>query len=248
MSMHPSRPPPLRTSSTYDDDDTFHSVGLNLLSLYEGLGMSAEQVILATLINPKQRVSFLEALCVRLDRSSISNQQLLQALDQTFGKALQDLVQAESKETAENGGVYCFYGNNPVAPRHTSTNVPRRLSHPSQQQHHLGGGRNAFPEQPEISMSSSGSSVMSLGGKSHHSHHSSGSNTGNKSKKTTPRRFFPDDCYSFFRSKRRVQNIDWSLAEAVKQVEHLQLDGMVTSPPATTSSKNTYEPPRSTTS
>ena len=255
MSTHALRPPPLRTSNTFDDDETFQNVSLNLLARYESLGMSAKQVLLATLISPKHRASFWEGLCVRLNRSNNSNHELIRALEQTFGKELHDLVQAESKDAAESAGAYSFYSNNPLAPRHTSvTTVPRRPSLPSQRLHQGGGGAApVVPEQPEISMSSSSGS-MSLGGKSQYSQHSSSSYTGNnninRTKKPTPRRFFPDDCYSFFRSKRRVQNIDWKLAEAVKQVEHLQLDGMATSPAVTNNNNNSnnnnqyaYEPP-----
>jgi hypothetical protein len=64
------RPPPLRTSNTYDDDDTFSNVSLNLLSRHEGLGLSAAETILATLISPKQRTSYYDGLCVRMDRFS----------------------------------------------------------------------------------------------------------------------------------------------------------------------------------
>lgn len=164
---------------------------------------------------------------MRLDRNTHNNQQLLQALDKTFGKDLQELVQAESKDGAGSssggGGPYYhpYSSNNPVAPRHTTTTASRR--HSQQEQH-----PNQGPDHTEISMSSSStSSGMSFGAASN----GSGKNQPIK-KKSTPRRFFPDtECMgSFFRSKRRVQNIDWKLAEAVKQVEHLQLDGHTTTP------------------
>jgi len=103
------------------------------------------------------------------------------------------------------------------------------------------------PEDQNIPMSNSS---MSSGSISDRPHHSSSTQAQGTKKKSTPRRFFPDtDMGSFFRSKRRVQNIDWKLAEAVKQVEHLQLDGMTTSPGAIQGNKNSgggggsYEPP-----
>ena len=244
---HPHRPPPLRTSSTYDDDEVFNKTGLSLLSRYETLGLSAQEVLLATLISPKQRASFLEGLSVRLDQSIVHNNfQLLQALEKTFGKDLQDLVVAESK--ANEGH---FYSTNPMAPRHTTASRAAGMASTQTDDEDDDAASEAVPqptrEDQNIPMSNSS---MSSGSTSDRPHHSSTQAQGTK-KKSTPRRFFPDtDMGSFFRSKRRVQNIDWKMAEAVKQVEHLQLDGMTTSPGAIQgNNKNSgggggsYEPP-----
>ena len=242
---HPPRPPPLCTSSTYDDDEVFNKTGLSLLSRYETLGLSAQEVLLATLISPKQRASFLEGLSVRLDQSIVNNNfQLLQALEKTFGKDLQELVVAESK--ANEGH---FYSTNPMAPRHTTASRAAGMATQNDDEDEDAASEavpQPTPEDQNIPMSNSS---MSSGSISDRPHHSSTQAQGTK-KKSTPRRFFPDtDMGSFFRSKRRVQNIDWKMAEAVKQVEHLQLDGMTTtSPSAIQGNKNSggggsYEPP-----
>jgi hypothetical protein len=196
-----SRPPPLRTSSTYDDDDTFNNVALNLMSRYESLGLTAMEAILATLIGAKQRASFYDGLCIRLDRSSHmspNTASLLESLERVFGHHLKEMVMAECK------GQPC-YSTKPATPRHTAGIVG-------------GGGAPA---------------------------------TCRNAKKTTPRRFFPDGdkisapSMGFFGSKRRVQNIDWKLAEAIQQVEHLRLDGVASPPNSTPPTTSTgYEPPR----
>jgi hypothetical protein len=111
-----SRPPPLRTSSTYDDDDAFNNVALNLLSRHEILGLSATEAILSTLINAKQRSSFYDGLCDRLDRSahlSPNTASLVYSLERTFGKQLKDMTMEECK------GQPC-YATKPVSPRHTA--------------------------------------------------------------------------------------------------------------------------------
>lgn len=181
------RPPPLRTSSTYDDDDAFNNVALNLLSRYETLGLKATETIMATLIGVKQRASFYDGLCVRLDRCSHlspNTASLVTSLERILGKELKEMVVAESK------GQPC-YTTKPVSP------------HPTP------GGLTTCR---------------------------------NSKKKSMSRRFFPDvsdKTAAFFGSKRRVQNIDWKLAEAIQQVEQLRLDGMSSPCQAATC----YEPP-----
>lgn len=188
-----ARPPPLRTSSTYDDDDAFNNVALNLLSRHETLGLSSTEAILATLINAKQRASFYDGFCARLDRSSHlspNTASLVESLERSFGKELKGMVMEECKGQP-------YYTTKPVCPRHTV--VPC--------------GDN----------SGNSSATTSTTTTCH--------NAAAK-KKSNPRRFFPDvdktaaPSMGLFGSKRRVQNIDWKLAEAIQQVEHLRLDGL----------------------
>lgn len=187
-----SRPPPLRTSSTYDDDDLFNNVALNLLSRHEILGLSVTEAILATLVKSTQRTSFFDGMCVRLDRSSHLSPHtasLVNSLDRIFGKELLDMTTEECK------GQPC-YTTKPVSPRHTMT----------------------FSGAPSCRHDAS----------------------NGKKKAAATRRFFPDGAdkasavtvptLGFFGgSKRRVRNIDWSVADAIQQVQCLQLDGFDTS-------------------
>jgi hypothetical protein len=199
-----SRPPPLRTSSTYDDDETFTNVALNLLSRFECLHLTTREAILSALISPQQRASFLDGICLRLDRASHLSPKtlsLVHSLERLLGRELRDMVYAEANI---NGEQPCCYTTKPVTPRHTAQN-----------QHH-------HPHQ-----STSMSSTMTC-----------------RSNTKKSRRFFPD-CDSFFLGgrKRRVQNIDWKLAEAVQQVENLRLDGSSPSPSPPPPPTNSYVPP-----
>ncbi len=177
-----SRPPPLRTSSTYDDDDAFNNVALNLLSRHETLGLTPQEAILATLFDHSQRASFYEALCIRLERFthlSPNTTSIVQCVHDNLGKDLKQMVLSESK-----GALSC-YTNKPVAPR-GNIGYCRNMKQLVQ--------RRFFPEGGDKQQSNN--------------HSSSGGNT-----------------ILFGSSKRRVQNIDWKMAEAIQQVNQLRLDG-----------------------
>jgi hypothetical protein len=189
-----SRPPPLRTCSTYDDDEAFNNVALNLLSRHNTLGLSATEAILATLIDTNQRSSFYEALCIRLDRLahlSPNTASFVHCLNENIGKELREMVLAENK------GEPC-YAKKPVTPRGIGycRNMKQKVN------------RRFFPDGEKGMVSSPIPSTATGGG--------------------------------IFGSKRRVQNIDWKLAEAIQQVNHLRLDGSQTSPPQ---KMNGYEAP-----
>lgn len=195
------RPPPLRTVGTYDDDEFFNNVALNMLSRYGALNLSVEEAICSTLISPRNRASFYESLCARSTRSchlSPSQRSLIQDTRRVFGKALKRIVEAES---------------------------PSHHTHNYQQQQHqqhcdifLKNGMDiSDTHHPPVTPR-------------HHNYSGGGwcpkSTTSEKKKKG--RKFFPDSDSSksggFFRS-RKVQNIDWRLAEAIQQVQTLRLDG-----------------------
>jgi hypothetical protein len=194
-----SRPPPLLTSSTYDDEEAFVSVSLNLLSRYEALGLSAKETIKSTLIYPRERDSFFEALCARKSRSthiSTSTASLVDSVDRAFGRELMKMTQEE------NGGcnlqqpcVMRKFSDDilPTTPRATNVRSPTFSNSESRRQ-------------------------------------------DTSSAKKNRRRFFPE---SGFFGSRKVQNIDWKLAEAIEQVQCLRLDGSARTP------RNSmgYEPP-----
>lgn len=184
------RPPPLRTSNTYDDEDIFNNVSLNLLSRYDALGLSAAETIQATIISQQERISFHEALCIRRSRSvhhvSPSTALLVERVDKTFGCELMRMIREENggKEIQTWGKCHFSADGPPTTPP-------------------------------------AGSEVVE--------------------KKARRRRFFPDSDSKgggFFRS-RKVKNIDWSLAEAVSQVQSLRLDGS----PSTPKGAGAYQPP-----
>ena len=93
------RPPPLRTSETYDDEDAFKNVSLNLLSRYEALELSASETIKATISSPQERLSFHEALCIRKSRAmhvSPSNASLVERVDKIFGSDLLKMIREDT--------------------------------------------------------------------------------------------------------------------------------------------------------
>lgn len=106
------RPPPLRTAGTYDDDEFFNSVALNLLSRYEALNLSIAEAICCTLVSPGSRLSFWEALSSRMARSphmSPSTQSLVQQTHQVFAPELKRMLETEVDTTSKSP---------PTAPRH----------------------------------------------------------------------------------------------------------------------------------
>lgn len=117
------RPPPLRTATTYDDDEAFNNVALNLLSRYEALGLTIRETISSTLIQPKDRASFFQGLCARRARSCHSSPStvcLIQSIDKTFGRTLKAMVDEENSENHSFG----YYKRQvtedppPITPRH----------------------------------------------------------------------------------------------------------------------------------
>ena len=96
-------PPPLRTTNTYDDDDAFHSVALNLLARHQmtvGSCVSPESTIKEVLLKSQDRRSFWEALQHRKTRSvsptAISKPcSLLDDIERIFASDLKRLVESE---------------------------------------------------------------------------------------------------------------------------------------------------------
>lgn len=199
------RPPPLRTSSTYDDEEAFTNVALNLLSRNGALGLSPAETIMATIISHRERISFYEALCIRRCRSvhvSPSNSSVVEQVDRTFGHELIRMIKEECGDTRNQS-------------------VGRQLGN-------MGQHPPTAPRGIQIAMSSDSQPEV-------------------VEKKSRRRRFFPDSEAKgggFFRS-RKVKNIDWSLAEAVTQVQALRLDGASgpSGPCGTPKGFGAYEPP-----
>jgi hypothetical protein len=156
------RPPALRTSCTFDDDEVFTNVALNLLSRYEALGLSAEEAILATIISPRGRWSFLEGLNFRLTnptRCSPTAASLIYKVDTTFGQELKRLVRAESY-LGGNCAVKRQGGFQPPSPRHIHPKTPasgsamlHSSSSSSSSTMKSKGGRRFFPDSECLSKS-----------------------------------------------------------------------------------------------
>lgn len=83
------RPPPLRTTSTYDDDEAFNNTAKQLF----GVSRSPKEAIFAVLVTPQQRSSFLEGLCHRKERTPNS---LILSIDERFGSILKDIISSET--------------------------------------------------------------------------------------------------------------------------------------------------------
>ena len=131
------RPPPLRTTGTYDDDEFFNSVALNLLARYEALNLSISEAICCTLVSVGSRLSFWEALCCRMARSehdmSPSMQSLVHQTHQLFSVELKQMLQNELETTAASKK------SPPTAPRH----ITRPLSFDKKAKKK---GRRFFPD------------------------------------------------------------------------------------------------------
>lgn len=107
------RPPPLRTTGTYDDDEFFNSVALNMLARYEALNLSIPEAISCTLVSVGSRLSFWEALSSRIARSdhmSPSTQSLVQQTHLLFSIELKRMLEHELDTTSKKSP--------PTAPRH----------------------------------------------------------------------------------------------------------------------------------
>ena len=128
------RPPPLRTVGTYDDDEFFNNVALNMLSRYEALNLSASEAIWSTLVSPRNRASFLEGLYTRSARTSSmspSVRSLIQNTTDAFGRELRKIVESETP-----GGTYakespCFENLPPTTPRHVARGHSGAFSMPT---------------------------------------------------------------------------------------------------------------------
>jgi hypothetical protein len=141
------RPPTLRTTSTYDDDEAFSKISLKLLATVELNGLSAKETIMQTLIQPRDRSSFLEGMHIRLSRSSQfspSTASLVQSMFDQFGDELKRIVEEESGER----NCHPFYSPHvseekrppPTTPRHVrshssfqgaESNAQKTAAHPS---------------------------------------------------------------------------------------------------------------------
>lgn len=223
------RPPPLRTARTYDDDDAFGAVALNLLSRRGAMDLSASEAIRSTLARRQERASFLEGLQHRrlhFARLSPGTANLVQEVDRVFGAELRRIVEAETASVKRQELLLQDSSNAMVMGGAVGS---------GSRNHHAGSGVYHHQHNHQHGQ---------------HQHHQ-------KQPNKKSRRFFPDHGEasaasagsSFFRS-RKVQNIDFKLVEAISQVQSLRLDGM---PPPAASSSGTaavadafspeYEPP-----
>lgn len=222
----------LRTSNSYDCEERFSIVALNMLSRYEYFGMKPEDAIRETLVTPKDRSCFLEALNVRKMYShqhehhlSPSTVNLVKTVECNFGKDLTRMVEKESSPCGNMGNTsHIAMG----AAGYESNNTPITR----EQQNAV------FQAQP----------CLMIQRKCSQTHQGRGKRIST-SKGQVPRAFFFPDTTSLFSvtsSKVTARNIDWKLAEAIEQVSSLRLDGMPMSPTttcSTVSSGMSYEPP-----
>ena len=209
----------LQTVNSYDCDESFSIVALNLLSRYEYFGMKPEDAILETLVTPRERLGFLEALNVRKmytyqtqHHLSPSTLNLVQTLDSNFGEDLTRMVERESPTMASSA----------------SAENTGRLANVANNTAHMAGD-TMFRQHPCVKTQRKNVEER------HSKARGSRSTRGNLGK----RAFFFPDTTGFFgvttSSKVTARNIDWKLTEAIEQVSSLRLDGMAMSPTATAS-------------
>lgn len=209
----------LQTVNSYDCDESFSIVALNLLSRYEYFGMKPEDAILETLVTPRERLGFLEALNVRKmytyqtqHHLSPSTLNLVQTLDSNFGEDLTRMVERESPTMASSA----------------SAENTGRLANVADNTAHMAGD-TMFRQHPCVKTQRKNVEER------HSKARGSRSTRGNLGK----RAFFFPDTTGFFgvttSSKVTARNIDWKLTEAIEQVSSLRLDGMAMSPTATAS-------------
>eukprot|EP00523_Entomoneis_sp_CCMP467_P001149 CAMPEP_0168748920 /NCGR_PEP_ID=MMETSP0724-20121128/16431_1 /TAXON_ID=265536 /ORGANISM="Amphiprora sp., Strain CCMP467" /LENGTH=275 /DNA_ID=CAMNT_0008796777 /DNA_START=48 /DNA_END=875 /DNA_ORIENTATION=- len=227
----------LRTSNSYDCDERFSIVALNMLSRLEYFGMKPEDAIRETLVTSRDRSAFYEALSLRKmfghqpeHHLSPSTLNLVQTLDCSFGRDLARMVERENPTPCGSTENDCNQAN----AMNTATTPHRGQWHQQQQQNPM------FQPHPCVKQQ-----MKNVRG-SHSRCKGSSSSKGR-----APRAFFfPDNgFFGVTSSKVTTRNIDWKLAEAIEQVSSLRLDGMATSPTATESmfgssaSCDIYEPP-----
>lgn len=229
------RPSLIRTKCSFDgNDETFSLVALKMLSRYTYFGLSPADAICDTLVTPRERSCFLEALSVRKMYSnqhhhhlSPSTVSLIKTVDDSFGR---DLVRIVEMEGGPSVMTYTCYATD------NSTDLSTSNSHSSQRR---GIGQRQLSRR------------FSEDGRSCRTRH--GGSSSSSGKGTTMRAFFFPDSATRFAPPTKgktttVRNIDWKLAQAIEQVSSLTLDGMNTSPTATeastsSSSSLAYEPP-----
>jgi hypothetical protein len=117
-----NRPPPLRTTNTYDDDDVFNKLSLNLLSRHGALGLSVNETLHSTLINPQDRASFMEALLNRKSRMqglSPQTASLIHDVDRLFGHELKAIVDAENVSLKRQN----YHGSTSSSSKNSSGNI-----------------------------------------------------------------------------------------------------------------------------
>jgi hypothetical protein len=250
-----NRPPPLKTSSSYDDDELFANVSLSMLSRHDALGLSVDETIKSVLISPSDRASFLRALnsrkarCaaiiygtspgIRSSHLSPSKMSLVEAVEFKFGQHLHEMVESESqhRHMCSQPCVQRNHGN-------VEDLIDRMISlSSSQSSMTLDGSESTITESTTATAvinNCAGSAKKAASDRNR-----SGTSDRQSKKKKESRRFFPDSSEAtnvlgnLFIRKRRVRNIDWKLAEAIEHVESLRLDG--TSAPS--ESVFSYEPP-----
>mmetsp|Transcript_18917 Transcript_18917/g.24332 ORF Transcript_18917/g.24332 Transcript_18917/m.24332 type:complete len:269 (-) Transcript_18917:184-990(-) len=221
----------LRTVNPYDWDESFSIVALNLLSRYEYFGMKPEDAILETLATARERFSFLEALNVRKHQHHLSPStvNLVQILDQNFGRDLARMVEKDSPASSAGPSME---NDGSVANSMATINPSNQQQNAMFAQHSCVKAQRKRAE--ERRSRSKGNTCTSTRGK-----------MGKRAF------FFPDTTgiFGVTNSKVTTCNIDWKLAEAIEQVSSLRLDGMSISPTATestvsgASSSMSYEPP-----
>ena len=114
-SYRPSdRPSVIQTDNNYDDDESFTLASLNLLSKHEYLSLTPRDAINSTLVFPKERSMFLDALYIRKTRVghlSPSAASLVQNVEKIFGVELRKIVDRESCMTNPHHGGKFFHLN-----------------------------------------------------------------------------------------------------------------------------------------
>lgn len=128
-----SPPSDIQTDNTYDDDESFTMVSLNLLSKHEYLSLTPRDAINSTLVFPLERSMFLEALYIRKSRVSHlspSAASLIQNVEHIFGVELKKIVDRESCITNphQQGGSVKFYLSSKNCPPSTPCREKNRRS------------------------------------------------------------------------------------------------------------------------
>ena len=213
-----NRPPPLKTSSTFDNDDAFAAVARAMLYRYENEGQSERDAVHATLITAAEKRAFLEALDLRNVEIYATEHQseleenafhrLVQRVTTIFGDTMREMWRESQCRDVNNESSAC---GRTAATLASSSNRYRKA-----------------PPSPKNALQHKSSTVSA---QSNDSENSAGSRNR--------RRFFPDSDSSR-RCRTRIR-FDWKLTTP-EPVQSLQLDGSLEDPP-TPQRKSLYEPP-----
>lgn len=130
------RPPPLKTASTYDDDDNFARTANHLLEKYHA-GISPKDAIQIVLASPKQRTSFFEGINLRKDKEHLKLASVVDIMEKLFYGELKLICGNESQMSAKKHTTRKFFQDGELFRKRKIQNIDWKLTESIQQVENL---------------------------------------------------------------------------------------------------------------